>query len=80
MLQRIRSVWAQNQGVDAETTVKFTIQRDGKITDTIVEKGSGNTALDLAARRAAAVTQLPPLPDAFPNPTLTVHLIFQYRR
>jgi TonB family protein len=80
MVQRIRSVWAQNQGVEAECTVKFTIQRDGKITDTSVEKSSGNTALDLAARRAAAVTQLPPLPDAFPNPSLTVHLIFQYSK
>ncbi len=80
MVQRIHSVWAQKQGTTGECVIKFTIQRDGKITDTSVEKGSGNTALDLAARRAVAVTQLPPLPDAFPNPTLTVHGIFQYER
>ena len=38
MVQRIRSVWAQNQGVDGLCTIKFTIQRDGKITDTSVER------------------------------------------
>jgi TonB family protein len=80
MVQRIRSVWAQNQGVDGLSTIKFTIQRDGKITDTSVERSSGNTAADLAARRAVAVTQLPPLPDAFTNPTLTVNLHFVYQR
>src|SRR5262245_5461580 len=80
MIQRIRSVWAQNQGVNAQSTIKFTILRDGKIIDTMVEKSSGDPALDLAARRAVAVTQLPPLPDAFTNPTLTMHLTFQYTR
>ncbi len=80
MVQRIRSVWAQNQGVTAQTIIKFTIQRDGKITDTSVEASSGNAALDLAAQRAVAVTQLPPLPDAFPNPSLPVHLTFKYER
>jgi len=80
MLQRIRSVWAQNQSVDARCTIKFTIQRDGKIVDTSVEKSSGDQALDLAARRAVAVTQLPPLPDAYTNSSLTMHLIFNYQR
>jgi hypothetical protein len=33
----------------------------------------------MAAQRAVAMTRkLGPLPDAFPNPTLTVHLNFQY--
>jgi len=80
MVQRIRSIWQMNQGVSGEVNIKFTIQRDGKITDTSVERSSGNIALDLAARRAVAVTQLPPLPDAFPNPTLGVHLNFQYQK
>src|SRR5262245_9292745 len=80
MVQRIRSIWQMRQGVDGEVNIKFTIQRDGRITDTSVEKSSGNIALDLAARRAVAVTQLPPLPDAFPNSTLGVHLNFQYQK
>jgi TonB family protein len=80
MVQRIHSVWVQNQGAEGQCTIKFTIQRDGKITDTSVETSSGNPALDLAARRAVVVTQLPALPDAFSNPTLTVHGIFKYQR
>ena len=61
--------------------VKFTIQRDGRLTDTIVERSSGTLSLDQNAQRAVMVTrQLTPLPAAFPNPTLTVHLNFQYQR
>lgn len=81
MVQRIRSAWVQRQGVTGEVKVKFTIERDGRITGTMVETSSSNPALDIAAHRAVVMTkQLPPLPDAFPNPTLTVHLNFQYQQ
>jgi outer membrane biosynthesis protein TonB len=47
----------------------------------MVEQSSGYSALDLNALRAVVITrQLPALPDAFPNPTLPVHLNFQYIR
>lgn len=79
MVERIRSVWEQNQGA-GEVLVQFTIRRDGSIVNSSVEKGSGLAPLDIAALRAVAVTKtLPPLPDAFPNATLTVHLNFQYK-
>jgi TonB family protein len=81
MVERIRGVWAQNQGASGECVVKFTIQRDGTIASYEVEKRSGNVTLDLASQRAVAMTRkLPPLPDAFPNPTLTVHLNFRYQQ
>jgi TonB family protein len=81
MLERIRTVWNQNQGSSGQVMVKFTIQRDGTLTSGQVERGSGNPTLDIAAQRAIAMTRkLPPLPDAFPNPTLTVHLNFQYQQ
>ena len=61
--------------------VRLGIPRDGRITDESLEKGSGYTDLDLAARRAVQIThQILPLPQAFPNPTLTVHLNFRYQR
>jgi TonB family protein len=60
--------------------VKFTIQRDGRLTDYIIEKPSGSTPLDLAALRAVVVTKsLPPLPNEYSNPTLVVHLSFEYK-
>jgi TonB family protein len=76
----IRGAWNQNQGSRGVSFVKFTIQRDGRLTDYIVEKPSGSTPLDLAALRAVAVTKsLPPLPNEYPNPTLVVHLSFEYK-
>ena len=51
------------------------------ITEASIERSSGYSALDLNALRAVLGTrQLPPLPAAFPNPILPVHLNFQYTR
>jgi TonB family protein len=80
MIVRIRAAWDQNQGATGQTLVKYTIQRDGSIINAETERGSGTTSLDRAALRAVLQTKtLPPLPDAFSNPTLTVHLNFQYQ-
>jgi TonB family protein len=81
MQQLIRRNWDEKQPVGGESLVKFTIQRDGRITGVEVERSSGYAALDLASMRALLVTrQLPPLPTAFTEPVLVVHLNFQYRR
>lgn len=81
MTERIRTNWNQRAEVPGVVVVKYTIQRDGTIADASVEKSSGYVALDISSLRAVVGTrQLPPLPAAFPNPTLTVHLNFQYRR
>jgi TonB family protein len=80
MIDRIRSAWQQNQGATGEVLIKFTIQRNGQILEPSVEKSSGSPVLDLAALRAVVGTRsLNPLPAPFPNPTLTVHLNFQYQ-
>jgi len=80
MVERIRSVWVWRQGSSGQVLVKFTIQRDGRTTDYQVERSSGSPVLDLAAMRAIAQTRtLPPLPAQFSNPTLTVHLNFEYQ-
>jgi TonB family protein len=81
MVEKIRGNW--NSRVDAvgETIVMFTILRDGRIVEPRTERSSGYSALDLNAVRALVYTrQLPALPDAYPNPSLTVHLNFQYTR
>jgi TonB family protein len=81
MIERIRTNWAQRQEVAGQVIVRFAVQRDGQLLDVTLEQSSGYPILDLAAQRAIVLTrQLPPLPAAFPNPTLTVHLNFQYRR
>jgi len=80
MVQRIRSAWNQNQGNKGLCIVKVTIQRDGRLTDVEVERSAGDPVLDRAARSAVVSTrQLPPLPAQYPNPTLGVHLTFEYQ-
>jgi protein TonB len=79
MSARIRAAWNQNQGAKGTTLIRFTIRRDGSITDATIFKGSGITTLDTAAQRAVVQTRtLPPLPDAYTNPTLTIRLSFEY--
>ena len=81
MQQRIQANWIWRQEVDGATTMKFRILRDGRIVDLEVERTSGFIALDMAAQRALVRTaQLPPLPSAFSNSDLTVHLMFEYKR
>jgi TonB family protein len=80
MVTRIRAAWNQQQGATGATVIKFTIRRDGSIVDASIERPSGTTTLDTAALRAVLATRtLPPLPDAFPNPVLSVHLNFEYK-
>jgi TonB family protein len=81
MLQLIQRNWSSKQQVAGQTTVKFTVQRDGRLTDVEVEKPSGYFALDQTAQRAILQTrQLPPLPSQYTEPNLTVHLVFTYER
>jgi TonB family protein len=80
MVQLVQRNWQQQQGLDGTVVVKFTIQRNGLLTDIEVEKQSV-PFLNLAAQRAVVATrQLPPLPAAFTSDQLTVHLVFQFKR
>lgn len=81
VVQRIHQNWASKQNVSGQVVVRFTIQRDGALTQVQVFQPSGLVALDMAAHRAVLVTaRVPPLPTPFPNPTLTVRLTFDYQR
>ncbi len=81
MVMRIQRNWESAQGIAGQVIIKFTIQRDGSITGIELERSSGYPGLDLTAQRALLNTrQLPPLPAAYPNPVLTLHLNFDYKR
>ena len=80
MVSLVQQNWQQNQGVAGSTAMKFTITRRGSIEGVVVERPSGFVALDYAAQRALLLTRLPELPPQFPNPSLTVHVTFQYQR
>ena len=80
MMQLIQRNWSANQGLTGTTVMKFTIERSGTINNVQIERPSGFVALDLAAQRALLLTRLPELPVAFSNPTLTVHMRFEYQQ
>jgi protein TonB len=81
MIERIRSNWVHTNGIAGVAIVKFTIQRNGAVTNISLERSSGTQTLDLAAERALFNTKnLSPLPAEFTNPTLTVNLTFEYQR
>ncbi len=72
--------WRSQQRAQGSVQVKFTIQRGGELTGVELEKRSGYFVLDTEAQRAILMTkQLPPLPAAFTEDHLTVHLIFEYK-
>jgi TonB family protein len=81
MQQLIRRNWNEAQPVQGTVLVKFTILRDGTFAAVELERSSGYSTLDIESQRALALTrQLPPLPAAFPDSRLTVHLEFRYSR
>ena len=62
MVAKINQNWNSRQSAAGITTMQFTIQRDGMLTDIKVLRSSGNQMLDFLANRALlAVRQLPPL-------------------
>ena len=80
VVQLIQRNWQSRQQIDGASKVKFTIHRDGTITDIVVEEGA-NPILNLASQRAVVMTrQTPPLPAAFTPDHLTLHIAFQYQR
>jgi TonB family protein len=81
MKRAIYSNWNPKQGVTGTNEVKFIIRRDGVLTNVGIDKTSNNPLLDLESRNAVHVTvRVPPLPDKYTNPSLTVILIFEYKR
>ena len=57
--------------------VRFSILRDGRLENIELEQSSGLPSFDRAALRALyAANPLPPLPPAYRNQSLTVHLSF----
>jgi len=81
MIQSIRRNWNQDQGVSGQVVVKFTIRRDGMITQPEVSKPSGHFLLDQESRRAVIKTaRLPPLPERYTGQHLTINLTFEYQR
>ena len=87
MVSRIRVNWYANMpqiirtGLQGVVTIRFTIQRDGRITDVTILNSSTVPPYDFAARKAIELSSpLNPLPKDFPNPNERVTAMFYYNR
>lgn len=77
----IKRNWENRQNAAGITQMRFVIQRDGRIVDVSVERSSGVQSLDFYAQRALVLTQrVQPLPAAYRDTRLVVHLQFEYTR
>lgn len=85
MVSKIRVNWYANMpqiirtGMGGQVTIRFTIQRDGRLTDITILKSSNVPPYDFAAKKAIELSSpLNPLPKDFPNPTERVTCLFYY--
>lgn len=78
MLNAINNNWQKDLPGRGTTTLKFTLLRNGTITDVSVQESSGSSMLDLNARAALQNTHLKPLPPEFTDERLVIHLKFPY--
>lgn len=78
MLALIESRWYKPAvATGTRTRVRFRIQSDGRLDAIEIEESSGHPSFDRAALRALyASNPLPPLPPAYLQSSLTVHLSF----
>jgi protein TonB len=79
MLAMIQANWVRPMvGSGVEATIYYRIARNGRLTEVRIANSSGINSFDLAALRAVQATNpLPPLPRAFRDSWLGVHLIFR---
>lgn len=73
---------ARLQGISGVATIRFTMQRSGRITGASLVRGTGHAVLDQAALATAAPgTSLPPAPSTIPQQqfTFSVPLRFNLR-
>ena len=85
MVSKIRVNWYANMpqiirtGMQGVVTIRFTIHRDGRISDITILKSSGVPPYDAAARKAIELSSpLKALPADFPNATERVTCVFYY--
>ncbi|HET7704770.1 MAG TPA: TonB family protein [Thermoanaerobaculia bacterium] len=85
MISRIRVNWYNHMpqlirtGMQGVVTIRFTIQRDGRLTEITLLNSSGVPPYDNAARKSIELSSpLNPLPKDFPKSTERVTAMFYY--
>lgn len=70
---------ARSQGIDGVATLRFTMDRSGRIISSTVTRSAGHLALDQAAMAAASPgSSLPPAPAALPQQQFTISIPLRF--
>ncbi|MBI4827557.1 MAG: TonB family protein [Nitrospinae bacterium] len=83
--RKVRDNWITH-GVDistkrADPVVRFSIGRDGRVTESRLERPSGSEPLDESALGAVSMAgPFPPLPEDYPASALTIYFAFSYEQ
>jgi outer membrane biosynthesis protein TonB len=78
LLQRIENTWNKNVPGRGYTILKFTVRRDGSITDISTDETT-NQFFENQSRSALVLARsVPPLPAEFKDDHLVIHLRFPY--
>lgn len=75
---RVYPAAARAAGHEGRVSIRFTVDRTGRVLSAQVVSSSGSSLLDEGARSLLANAQLPPFPPAMPQPQQTVVLGIQY--
>jgi outer membrane biosynthesis protein TonB len=75
---RILRKWDPRQPERGTISMRFTIQRNGQVTDVAVDKG-GSFLLEMASKAPFQGLQLPPLPPEYTPSTLPIRFTFEYK-
>jgi outer membrane biosynthesis protein TonB len=78
IVKRIKNNWQEQQPERGSVIMKFTVQRNGTVTDVSVEQ-PGSFLLNMASQRPFTNLRVPPLPDEYKESTLIIHLTFVYK-
>ena len=76
IMQHFNPPSGMNISKSAKTTVQFTVDRFGNITDITLKRSSGNGVWDHLSMRAIQVSKVPELPPNYRAPALTLHFNF----
>ena len=69
---------ARRRGEEGRATVRFTVNREGRVIDFELLSSTGSGALDAAVDRLLRGARLPPLPSGMPQEQVTVTLQIRY--
>jgi len=78
IVRRIKNNWQEQQPERGTVVMVFTVHRDGTVSDVAVEK-PGSFLLNMASQRPFNNLRLMRLPDEYKDPTLIIHLTFEYK-